>query len=208
MRHVARVGMVLAVLFAGIVLPGSAAQACRCAVLGPEALTAAADAVFYGEIVDRTPTRPDNEGSSSSLTGRTYTIDVDQVFKGRVYAEQTLLAGGSSSSCGLTLPESGSVLVYATSVSNNQAPGVQYATSLCAGTQMRDSVPAVLGEGDPPIASELSAYGSELTITPDADEDTDAVPIVVGGVAVVLAGWPDGAGPRDVAAASERRSTA
>jgi hypothetical protein len=37
-----------------------------------------------------------------------------------------VLAGGSSSSCGLTLPESGSVLVYASSAPNNQVPGVPY----------------------------------------------------------------------------------
>ena len=30
MRHVARVGMVLSILFAGIVLPGATAQACSC----------------------------------------------------------------------------------------------------------------------------------------------------------------------------------
>ncbi len=37
MRHLARVAMVVAVLLAGIVLPGSAAQACNCACRDAEA---------------------------------------------------------------------------------------------------------------------------------------------------------------------------
>ncbi len=78
------------------------------------------------------------------------------------------------------------MLVYGTKAPGGEGSPTQYATWSCSGTQMTDSVPAVLGEGDPPIGSELSAYGSELTITPDADEDTDALPIVVGGVVVAL----------------------
>jgi hypothetical protein len=184
MRHVARVGIVLAVLFAGIVLPGSAAQACRCAVFEPEALAAEADAVFYGEIVDRTPTRPEGQNNSSDMTREAYTIDVEQVFKGEVYAEQSVLAGSNTSTCGIDLPASGTVLVYGTRATDGEGSGLRYATSLCSGTQMRDSVPAVLGEGDPPIAAKPALEG-QLTVAPDED-GAGVNPVVVGGVAVLL----------------------
>ena len=185
MRHVARVGMVLAVLLAGIVLPGSAAQACRCAVFGPEAHLAAADAAFFGKIVDRTPTRPEISIDLPPYLATSYTIDVDQVFKGQVYAKETVLAGGSSSSCGLTLPGSGSVLVYARKAPNDQVPGAKYATSLCSGTAMRDSVPAALGEGNPPMSA-TTVFKGELATTSDDDDEAGALPIVAGGVAVAL----------------------
>jgi len=184
MRRVARVGMVLAVLFAGVVLPGSAAQACRCAVLEPEAFAAEADAVFYGVIVDRTPTRPEGQGNSSDMTRETYTIDVEQVFKGEVYAEQSVLAGSNRSTCGIDLPASGTVLVYGTRATDGEGLGLRYATSQCSGTQMTGSVPAAFGEGDPPIATKPALEG-QLTGAPH-ENDAGASPIVVGGVALLL----------------------
>ena len=188
MRHLARVAMVVALLLAGIVLPGSAAQACDCFVGTPKQSTNRADAVFFGEIVDRMRTPSEPQGSPWIPTNASYTVAVEQVFKGEVNSEQILLAGGDGASCGIELPTTGSVLVYGMKAPGGEGSPTQYATWSCSGTQMTDSVPAVLGEGDPPIGSELSAYGSVLTITPDADDGSDAVPIVVGGVAVLLAG--------------------
>jgi len=184
MRHVARVGMVLTILFAGIVLPGSAAQACRCAPGKPPERVERADAVFYGEIVDRTPIRPDEQGAAWVMT-KTYIVDVEQVFKGKVYAEQTLMAGGSSSACGLTLPASGSVLVYATRAPGGEGRPARYTTSLCSGSEVTNSLPGFLGEGDPPIGA-MSAYNSQLTIETDADDGEGAMPVVVGGIIVAL----------------------
>ena len=186
MRRVARVGMVLAVLFAGIVLPGSAAQACSCAIGTPTQSANRADAVFFGEIVDRTRTPSEPQGSPWLTTNSSYTVAVERVFKGEVYAEQVLLAGGNGASCGIMLPASGSVLVYGTKAPGGEGSPMQYATWSCSGTEMTRSVPAALGEGDPPIGSSTSGYGSQLTITPDADKDTNALPIVVGAVTVAL----------------------
>ena len=181
MRDVARVGRVLAVMFAGIVLPGAAAQACRCFDGSTADQLQSADAVFFGEIVDRTPLPSGADGTSTLTPKNAYTIDVDLVFKGSVYDEQQVLAGGSSSMCGLTLPASGTVLVYGSTHGNDSPP--RYITSSCSGSTMTDSVPAVLGEGDAPLSS-TSAYESQLTITPDADEDSTAL-WVVGGVAIL-----------------------
>lgn len=180
MRDAARVGMVLAVVVAGIVLPGPAAQACSCAAVSDDKALGWSDAVFTGEIVDRRHTKPvmvDPLGPAS----RIYTIDVDTVFKGGVRAQVEVLAGGSGASCGVSFPASGDVLIMGDIASDAKgADGNRFSTYLCSGSRMTDSageLPASWGEGAPPIGDQ-TAYDSSLVVT--YDDDASRTPVIVG----------------------------
>ncbi|HEX5018518.1 MAG TPA: hypothetical protein VFX15_13145, partial [Actinomycetes bacterium] len=73
MRGAVRVVLVLAVLGAGIVLPGTVAQACSCVAAGEAKYLQWADAVFYGEVIDR-EVRPKPSGADLPFGARvTYT---------------------------------------------------------------------------------------------------------------------------------------
>jgi hypothetical protein len=199
MRHVHRVGMVVAVLFAGIVLPGSAAQACTCAMPSTESphqqYMKWADAVFTGEIVDKRHIKPIRVGPLGPIPSA-YTIDVDTVYKGKVFDQQTLLAGGSAAACGTSFPSSGAVLIFGTEV--REKPGdstparqspIRYSTHLCSGSEVLEPAQATddLGEGFAPIGAEPAA-APDVTI--ETDDGADGVlPVALAGViAALLAG--------------------
>ena len=199
MNVLVRVGLVMTVLFAGIVLPGSAAQACTCAMPSTyppqKQYLKSADAAFTGEIVDKRDTTPVRVGPYGRAA-KTYTIDVDTVYKGEVYAEQTLFAsGGPGSMCGRSFPASGTVLIFGTEVrekpgdkstSANQSP-VRYSTHLCSGSELLEPTQQPdLGEGFAPIGAEQAA-ATDLTLD-SADSVDWLLPAAIVGVAAALLG--------------------
>ena len=202
MRRLARVGIVVALLLAGIVLPGSAAQACTCAMPSTDnpqqGYMEWADAVFTGEIVDKRQIKPVRVGPLGSAP-RVYTIDVDTVYKGEVFDQQTLFAGGQPSACGRSFPASGEVLIFGTVVRDkpgdkgddktpaNQSP-VRYSTYLCSGSELLEptQVPD-LGEGYAPIGAEPAAATSVTDATIDTDDGASWVfPVALAAIAAAL----------------------
>ena len=197
MRHLARVAIVFAVLLTTIVLPGSAAQACSCAMPSTESphqqYMKWADAVFTGEIVDKRPIKPLLVGPLGPIPSA-YTIDVDTVYKGEVFDQQTLLAGGSAAACGTSFPSSGAVLIFGTEVRDKpgdttparQSP-IRYSTHLCSGSEVLEPAQPTddLGEGFAPIGAEPAAAPTDVTI--DSDDGAGWVtPVVLAGVAAAL----------------------
>jgi hypothetical protein len=203
MRHVIRIGIVLAVLLAGIVLPGSAAQACTCAMPSTESphqqYMKWADAVFTGEIVDKRRIKPVRVGPVGTVS-QTYTIDVDTVFKGKVFDEQTLVAGqGAGSMCGTSFPSSGAVLIFGTEVRDKPLVGmhshqlpIRYTTSLCSGSERLEPAQATddLGEGFAPIGAEPATVTGPTIDTLGTEEGADWLLLVAiaGVIVAVVAG--------------------
>lgn len=192
MRRIARAGVVLLVLMAGIVVPMTAAQACSCAMGGPPQLEKWAGAVFTGEIVDRTGARTVRSGQASTSGSFTYTIEVDRVFKGAVAEVQKVVAGTSGAACGVVFPKQGSILVYGHSgkgIGIGQVAPNEYWTGLCSGSTMTSTAPTVYGEGATPPTN--AGYLSTATPTdPDVDASSSALlnsVVVPGAVVAALA---------------------
>ena len=192
MRQIGRAGAVLLVLMAAIVVPTTAAQACSCAMGQPQQLMKWADAVFIGEVVDRTGARTVKSGQAYGPGSFTYTIEVDRVFKGAVGEVQKVVAGTSGAACGVVFPKEGPILVYGHTgkgVSTGQVAPDEYWTGLCSGSSTTSTAPAAYGEGTPPPTS--AGYLSTATQTdPDVDTTSSAVPVgavVAGAAAVALA---------------------
>ena len=161
MRRIAQGALALLIVLGGMAFTTGTAQACSCVAGGADEYYQWADAVFSGEIVDRTGERLENAGKNVFAPGSfTYTVEVDAVFKGDVAARQKVVAGTQESACGIVFPKSGPILVYGiapgTSSAGNGAPDT-YGTGLCSGSTATAAVPAVFGEGEPPIGAESSA---------------------------------------------------
>ena len=200
MRYVARVGMVLAVLFAGIVLPGATAQACSCAMADGAQYMNWADAAFFGQIVDKDrllrgdAAGPTIQGKGPTIqgpTGAVYTVEVEQVYKGQVHAQQAFVASANGAACGRTFPASGGVLIYGDRVpdrgdSQGRDEPVKYSTNLCSGSYTTEIAPTGLGEGHPPIGA-TPALASDLTIEQDDGSSTGALVALAGGMVLLLA---------------------
>ena len=188
MRYAVRVAMLLAVLCAGIVLPGTAAQACSCVMGGEDRYLASADAAFVGEIVGREVIRRDDWDGSAFPVGANvrYTLSVDSVYKGNVPEVVELRAGGQESACGISFGRTGTLLVYGQAVKGHADDRVpQYSTYLCSGSQkLSGSPPETLGS-DPPVAAHPALDG-RLTVTPDEGTASGVAFAVGSGVVVVL----------------------
>ncbi len=190
MQRFARGVLVLLVLVAGMIFTTGTAQACSCALGSSVDQMERADAVFTGEIVERSGKRVDKVGKNAYTAGQfTYAIEVDRVFKGEVTEVQQVVAGTGEASCGVVFPEDGPILVFGTSsggVGSGKVAPDQYGTSLCSGSQTTSSAPAFFGEGEPPIG----AVEEVSTPTdPDYDVGQSAVPswVLVAGVAFLAA---------------------
>lgn len=186
--------LLLGGVVAGVVVSAAPAQACSCAMLGPQQRLDAADAVFIGDVVARKG-KGVWEGPSGVFVGGTftYTIAVDRVFKGDVAATQQVVASPDSPACGITLPDHGSVIIYGLAGGDISPGGVgklapdQYRTTLCSGSKKATQAPASYGQGWPPEGA-APAPG-----TPGSGADDGAAPAsgsqlpVVVAVAAVLA---------------------
>ncbi len=170
MRRIVQGGLALLVLLGGLVFTTGTAQACSCAIGTPEERLDWADAVFSGQIVERTGKRVEKVGKNLFTGGKfTYTVEVDAVYKGQVAAIEKVVAGTDSASCGVTFPDSGPILVYGTTgggiIGGSVGPGA-YGTSLCSGSAATAVVPAVYGAGQPPIGAEPTPSPTQ-TLAPE-----------------------------------------
>jgi hypothetical protein len=150
--------LALAALLLGLVvhwLEPVPAHACSCVTDSEPELIRSAEVIFTGSIV----------GDRAWGDTRTYTFDVDRVYRSQVRTAQTVKTHTQGPACGLELPGAGPYLVM-----GYRQDGVLWANS-CGGTRA-GAAPAELGDGYPP--------------QPGASESP--VPwVVLGGVILVLA---------------------
>ena len=191
MRYAVRVVLLLAVAAAGVVLPGTAAQACSCVMAGAAQQLEWADAVFTGEIVDKGAigSEPVDDLVGSS---RTFTFNVDQVFKGKVDGTATVRTASNSAACGIDLPSSGDALVFA---SKSQGDDETLTTGLCSGTRTiksGEAIPAALGAGESPseqTQTSTTPITSAVGHTPmPTFWERNSAAIVLLGLVIVIAG--------------------
>lgn len=192
MRRFVRAGLVVLVMLAGMVLPTTAAQACLCAQMSDDRAFRSSDAVFYGEVVRRSPSKDDLVQDTF-----THTIEVDRVYKGDVAAKTRLIAGGNSNSCGIRLVVGESYLVFASTSKSQEvghaAPDV-YTTSLCSGTRSATEASTDFGGGEPPSGALTNPAAVNEGREP-VDDAPPVLPILIAanlllvllGVAVVAA---------------------
>ena len=155
MRRAVRVVMLLAVVSASLVLPGTAAQACSCAMVSEEDVFSGIDAVFLGTIQSRERAHQRWSGNAIPIGGRvTYTVDVDRVFKGHVKTPVQIVAGGDGASCGISFHSHEPILFYAYEIKprgGRDAPTL--ATNSCLPSRTMANplhMPEFLGAGEPP----------------------------------------------------------
>lgn len=142
----------------GLVAAPSAA-ACSCAALGDAEAFDSAPAVFRATVMERR----DEHGSRLRSTADPvrYVFTVDRVYKGDVYATQSVVTAAGGPSCGFELSGPGPFLVFTRdravtgqAFSHGVLDG-EFVSNLCSGTRRvtaADPVPASFGAGHPPLA--------------------------------------------------------
>lgn len=143
---VAIAAMMLVVLSPGSVSP---ARACSCASPSLEEAFAQSDAVFVGTLVEiRRP-----EVMLSSMDESRFVFDVETVYAGQVYDEQSIVTASDGASCGLELQVGVRAVVFGTTDEYEISPDPgEYGANLCNGTGPYSVVPASFGSGAPPLA--------------------------------------------------------
>lgn len=187
--RVMRVGLALGFALSIPLVVATPAQACDCSVGTMQQRLKWSDAVFTGEIVDRSDGRLAESGPVDVIGSFTYTIEVDRVYKGEVAEVQQLVAGKSGASCGVVFPDRGPILVFGnagkSTLSGTVEPG-QYWTGLCSGSETTSAVPASFGEGAPPSGGD-GGIGAATATDPDVEAAGSAVsPVVLVAGAAVL----------------------
>jgi len=160
----------------GVVATGAAASAAACPEKTPPVnqQTKRADAVFTGTIVERS--EPGNDV--------TYTVAVDEIFKGNVGEQATVSTPARLKDCGLPALGTGDeYVIFAT------ADGEQFTTTSDSGTTLAtdahvDKVQTLLGPPTSPVPPEPV----EATFTMVADEATSIERLVAPGLALVIVG--------------------
>jgi hypothetical protein len=168
-RALSIVTMTAATLMAALVLAlfatSERAAACSCGVLTDEEALEYADAVFIGTLAEViTP----GGTSYSSADPERFVFEVDEVFRGEVFAHQSVVTARDGASCGLEISGPGPFLVFAVTddaFTGGAVDGELY-SNLCSGTRELAStaVPAGWGDSSPPIvgASPIGSSGSEF----------------------------------------------
>ena len=190
MQRLSQAMLVLTMLLVGMIFSTGTAQACSCAAGSPQQHFRGADAVFTGEIVDRSGQRRIDYGQASGPGEFTYTVAVDRVFKGEVAETQEFVSGTDGASCGVVFPQDGSIMVFGQIVkgqSGGQGEAPQYSTNLCSGSQTTSTAPTGFGDGSPPPTS--AGYEGSTQTDPDEDMGQSAVPnwALVAGAALLVA---------------------
>jgi hypothetical protein len=141
----------------------------------PAELLARSDAVFLGEVVDRSDAPVSTEYPNAFV----YELAVDRVYEGSVPEQADVIAGGNTNLCGISMQTGESYLVFAHMAPPDAAP-TAFATSGCSGTRKAATAPASFGEGmAPAVADQVSAS--------EVGEPIDNTPQVLAGlVGVVL----------------------
>lgn len=139
---------------AAIVLP-TAAYACSCATSTPEETAERADAIFTGVVRDVSKERGDDPPQYRMI------IDIERVYKGDVYAEQTVLSpmddGGGS--CGLAAEPGSSWVIFGNYATSAEAEEASVTTDMCRGSKQATEAPDDLGPAKPPLDGSSSAVG-------------------------------------------------
>lgn len=129
--------------------PTPRAHACSCAGVGLDEALATADAAFVGTLIEiRRP-----EVMLSSMDESRFVFDVETVYVGEVYEQQSVVTASDGASCGLELEVGARAIVFGNRDEHGITPDVgEYGANLCNGTQGFDGVPASFGRGAPPLA--------------------------------------------------------
>lgn len=189
MERLSRAMLVLMMLLVGMIFSTGTAQACSCAAGSPQQHFRGADAVFIGEIVDRSGKRWNDYGEARGPGEFTYTVDVGEVFKGEVAKTQQFVSGTDGAACGVVFPQDGSIMVFGQIVkgqSGGKGEAPQYSTDLCSGSQTTSTAPTSFGDGSPPPTS--SGYEGSTQTDPDEDMGQSAAPnrAIVAGIALLV----------------------
>ena len=127
--------------------------ACSCASFTDEDALENADAAFTGTLVETiTPAG----GADSSTDPRRFVFDVDEVFKGDVFARQSIVTSRDGASCGLEIRGPGPFVVFAHTktdgIPSGAADGELY-SDMCSGTRAlaNGALPASFGTASSPV---------------------------------------------------------
>lgn len=145
--------------------PGERAVACSCAPLSDMEAFDFADTVFVGTLIE---TRSKDGPIFGSDDPERFVFQVDNVYKGEAFERQSVVTARDGASCGLEVSGSGPIVVFARSSAPDDAtsPGElesgEVRSSLCSGTRLvgLNPLPALFGEGLPPIAGSSAIGGS------------------------------------------------
>ena len=188
---------VVALVATALVLAATArpASACSCATApgDDEGAFARADAVFSGVLTEvRTPA-----GQHSSADPERFIFEVGRVYKGQVFARQSVVTAREGGSCGLEVSSGvGAILVYARSDTDGRvtADEGELVADLCGGTRyFIDPVPASFGVGTSPLPGSSPigvgpAGSAEAVGAPSGWSSTTWLMVLVGGTLVVSLG--------------------
>lgn len=180
--------MVLIVMVVGVGLLGAGrSAACSCAGYDDVQAYDGADVVFVATVAG--VERPFAPATSSDRA--VWTFSVSQVFKGEAARTQGVVTSASGSSCGLELPESGEVVVFARHDAWPVDPQADWDTlhaDLCGGSRVLDSVPvpASFGASRPPGEGSAGLPPLSVTLTSTRGAATvAAIAVALTAVAVV-----------------------
>ena len=172
--------IVLVAVVSVLVLSSQRAAACSCSGFTDQAAFERADVVFVGEVqgVDRTAV------IASSDDPAVWTFSVEEVFKGDAADTQGLVTSTSGASCGLELPTSGSVVVFARHEPSTFEPAVDWDTlhgSLCDGSRaVADPLPtATFGTARAPTEGSAGLPPVRATLTSPRTVATLAIGVVL-----------------------------
>lgn len=155
--------MVAVISFVAFVLGASErVAACSCATFTDAEAFENADAVFTGTLVE--VVTPEGDSYSSADPER-FVFAVDGVFKGEVFARQSVVTARDGASCGLEIRGRGPFVVFATtsdSVTSGAVDGEFY-SNLCSGTRALSSsaIPSSFGVASAPVAGASPIGDSE-----------------------------------------------
>jgi hypothetical protein len=158
--------------------------ACSCASITDEEALKNADAAFTGTLVEVIIPAG---GTYSSTDPARFVFDVDEVFKGTVFARQSVVTARDGASCGLEISGPGPFIVFARTASDGVTSGAAdgaLSSSLCSGTRALASgaLPASFGAASSPSpgASAIGESGSQRPIV--------QIAAIAGALALVGAG--------------------
>ncbi len=165
--RVRRIGLVLLFALVALGVAGvdvAPAAACSCVGVSDGEAFERADAVFVGEWVETLPggALP----AMSSNDPQRLVFEVSGVYKGEVYARQSVVTAVDGASCGLELAGPGPFLVFGRAAASGTEPAIEdgeLAAGLCDGSRaVADRpVPAAFGAPAAPVEGSSPIGGSD-----------------------------------------------
>jgi hypothetical protein len=163
--------------------------ACSCVSFTDEEALENADAAFTGVLVDIITPAGD---TYSSTDPERFVFEVEEVFKGSVFARQSVVTARDGASCGLEIAGPGPFIVFARTEPDGITSGAadsELYSSLCSGTRALASgaLPASFGDASTPApgASAIGEGGTQRPIVQIA-AIAGVLALVVGGCAVAF----------------------